>query len=112
MSQYPDVSGDRRLLRFYRGHGGDIAKTCEMIKKFLDWRKENNIDAIRNSIVHGGMFVVGTVFAFYCICFIFLVNDFKFLFIYYTIIIIRVKPPVQISIGGKNSRLNSSNCHW
>lgn len=50
---YPDVSGDRKLLRFFRGHNGDLPKTIEMIKKFLDWRKANNVDSIRNDIING-----------------------------------------------------------
>ena len=36
--QYPEVVGDRKLIRFLRGHDHDIDKACEMIEKFLDWR--------------------------------------------------------------------------
>lgn len=37
--QYPEVVGDRKLLRFLRGHDYDVSKACEMIEGFLDWRK-------------------------------------------------------------------------
>lgn len=53
--QYPEVIGDRKLLRFYRGHNGVMDKVCEMISKFLRWRKENDVDAIRDAIVMGGL---------------------------------------------------------
>ena len=36
--QYPEVVGDRKLIRFLRGHDHDIDRACEMIEKFLDWR--------------------------------------------------------------------------
>ena len=45
--QYPEVVGDRKLLRFIRGHNFDIEKATEMIEKYLNWRTANNIDAIR-----------------------------------------------------------------
>ncbi len=51
--QYPDVVGDRKLLRFIRGHNYNIEKACEMISKFLNWRDENKIDDIRNNIING-----------------------------------------------------------
>jgi hypothetical protein len=37
--QYPEVVGDRKLIRFLRGHDYNIDKACEMIESFLDWRK-------------------------------------------------------------------------
>lgn len=52
--QFPEVVGDRKLLRFLRGHNYDMEKACSMISKFLDWRKENNVDTIRQNIVSGG----------------------------------------------------------
>ena len=53
--QYPEVVGDRKLIRFLRGHDYDIDKACEMIEKFLDWRIAQNVDAIRHNIVEMGM---------------------------------------------------------
>ena len=52
--QLPDVVGDRRLLRFLRGHGFDMEKTCRMFSKFLKWRDDNKVDDIRNDILYGG----------------------------------------------------------
>lgn len=53
--QYPEVVGDRKLIRFLRGHDYNIDKACEMIEKYLDWRIDNNVDAIRHNIVERGM---------------------------------------------------------
>jgi hypothetical protein len=53
IDQNPEVVGDRKLLRFFRGHNLDIEKTTEMVSKFIEWRKINNVDAIRSEIVHG-----------------------------------------------------------
>jgi CRAL/TRIO domain len=50
-AQHEDVIGDRKLLRFLRGHDYNIVKVTEMFNAFLDWRKENRIDAIRNEII-------------------------------------------------------------
>lgn len=52
--QLPDVVGDRRLLRFLRGHGFDMEKTCRMFSKFLKWREDNKVDDIRDDILYGG----------------------------------------------------------
>jgi len=52
--QVPDVVGDRRLLRFARGHAMDLNKVSEMYRKHLSWRKEKNVDKVRDDIVlHG-----------------------------------------------------------
>ena len=53
-AQYPDVVGDRRLLRFLRGMGMDAVKASEKYSKFLNWRDANEIDGIRNDILYGG----------------------------------------------------------
>ena len=53
--QFPDVVGDRKLLRFLRGHDHSVDKACEMFTKFLKWRDENGVDEIRERIVHGGL---------------------------------------------------------
>lgn len=55
VAQNPEVVGDRKLLRFFRGHNYDVAKACEMLSKFLSWRKTCNIDEIRDKIVYGGV---------------------------------------------------------
>ena len=46
----PDVVGDRRLLRFLRGHNLDVTKATHMFRNFLKYRKEHNVDAIRDRI--------------------------------------------------------------
>lgn len=51
--QLPDVVGDRRLLRFLRGHGQNVEKACKMYAKFLSWRDEHDVDDIRDHIVYG-----------------------------------------------------------
>lgn len=51
--QFPEVVGDRKLLRFFKGHSYDVNKTCEMIVKFLKYREEKNVDDIRCDIAMG-----------------------------------------------------------
>lgn len=51
--QYPDVTGDRKILRFLRGHEYDVDKVCDLYEKFLKWRDENGVDEIRRKIVLG-----------------------------------------------------------
>lgn len=48
--QYPEVIGDRKLIRFLRGHDHNLNKACSMMSKFLLWRKEVSADKIRESI--------------------------------------------------------------
>ena len=48
------VVGDRRLLRFLRGKQHGLEESIEMISNFLTWRKNNNVDSIRQDIVYGG----------------------------------------------------------
>ena len=50
--QLPDVVGDRRLLRFLRGHNQNVEKACKMFAKFLRWRDEFEVDAIRDNILY------------------------------------------------------------
>ena len=33
--QFPDVVGDRKLVRFLRGHEHNVDKVCEMVPNFL-----------------------------------------------------------------------------
>jgi hypothetical protein len=53
--QYPEVVGDRAIIRFIRGHNHVIDKATEMYASFLNWRKESNADEARENIVKGGM---------------------------------------------------------
>eukprot|EP00601_Ochromonadales_sp_CCMP2298_P025263 CAMPEP_0173284176 /NCGR_PEP_ID=MMETSP1143-20121109/7877_1 /TAXON_ID=483371 /ORGANISM="non described non described, Strain CCMP2298" /LENGTH=504 /DNA_ID=CAMNT_0014222123 /DNA_START=9 /DNA_END=1524 /DNA_ORIENTATION=- len=53
--QYPDIVGDRRLLRFIRGKGWNVDEATRMISLFLKWRDDNDVDEIRRQIVHGGI---------------------------------------------------------
>lgn len=53
--QYPEVVGDRKILRFLRGHKYSIDKAAEMMGKFLQWRKDFRVDEMRHNIVSGGM---------------------------------------------------------
>ena len=52
--QFPEVVGDRKILRFLRGHDYDIDKVTMMMTKFLEWRRENKVDDIRQHILLGG----------------------------------------------------------
>ena len=52
---YPEVVGDRKILRFLRGHGHNVEKAAAMLRKFLSWRKEFGVNEIRRSIVEGGL---------------------------------------------------------
>jgi hypothetical protein len=52
---WPEVIGDRKLLRFLQGHEYNVEKASEMYGKFLNWRKENKINDIRHSILSGGL---------------------------------------------------------
>jgi hypothetical protein len=51
---YPEVVGERRLIRFLRGLGYNPDRAAKGYLKFLKWRKDNNIDRIRNDILYGG----------------------------------------------------------
>ena len=53
VAPYPEVVGDRRLVRFLRGHNHNVEKATKMYRDFLSWRRENAIDEVRNDIVYG-----------------------------------------------------------
>lgn len=53
IAQNPEVVGDRKLLRFFRGHNMDVEKATEMVAKYINWRKSSNVDEIRHDIVFG-----------------------------------------------------------
>ena len=44
-----EIYDDLYLLRFLRARKFDLEKTMLMFKKFLDWRKEKNVDDIRDN---------------------------------------------------------------
>jgi len=48
----PEVIGDRRLLRFIRGHNFKMDKIVEKFTSFLDFRDANKVDDIRNEILY------------------------------------------------------------
>ncbi len=53
--QYPDVVGDRKIVRYLRGHEHDLDKVEAMMRKTLQWRDENQIDTVvRHNILHNG----------------------------------------------------------
>jgi len=52
---FPEVVGDRKLIRYLRGHDHNIEKVVELYGKFLRWRKEAKVDQIRTNIVEGGV---------------------------------------------------------
>ena len=51
---YPEVTGDRRLLRFLKGYNLNVEKAVKAYQEFIKWRKDNDVDAIRNDILYGG----------------------------------------------------------
>ena len=51
---YPEVVGDRKIVRFLRGHNHDVEKVSLMMEKFLKWRVDNSVDEIRANIVERG----------------------------------------------------------
>lgn len=52
--QYPEVVGERKMIRFLRGHGHDVDKVTTMMSNFLKWREDNKINEIRTDIVERG----------------------------------------------------------
>lgn len=52
--QFPEVVGDRRLLRFLRAKQHNVEAATKMYSEFLTWRRKNNVDAIRQDILYGG----------------------------------------------------------
>lgn len=52
--QYPEVVGDRKIIRFLRGHDYALDKVCDLMSKFLKWRVTAGVDDIRRHIVEGG----------------------------------------------------------
>jgi hypothetical protein len=52
--KYPEVVGDRRLIRFLRGNGDDAIKAAKSYQNFLKWRKKYDVNNIRNDILYNG----------------------------------------------------------
>ena len=52
--QFPELVGDRRLIRFLRGRDNDPDLAAGMYLNHLKWRKEMNVDVIRNQIAYEG----------------------------------------------------------
>eukprot|EP01033_Poteriospumella_lacustris_P014146 gene14146-10099_t len=51
---FPEVVGDRRLLRFLRGKQMNIDDATDLYRDFLVWRRKNSVDQIRQEILYGG----------------------------------------------------------
>ncbi|CAM9365698.1 unnamed protein product, partial [Discosporangium mesarthrocarpum] len=53
---FPEVVGSRRMLRFLRGHKHNVPKAVSMMRAMLRWRRENDVDKIREDIVNNKKF--------------------------------------------------------
>ena len=51
-NQVPDVIGDRRLLRFSKGHNFNLPIVTKMLKNHYKWRKEAKADEARYRILY------------------------------------------------------------
>lgn len=52
--QFPEIVGERRLIRFIRSHWDDKFDLCvERYRGFLKWREQFNVNTIRNHIAYG-----------------------------------------------------------
>lgn len=54
-SQFPEVIGCARLLRYLKGFKYNVADTAEVIRTSLQWRADNNVDKVRNEIVDNNL---------------------------------------------------------
>lgn len=52
---YPEIIGDRRIIRFLRGRDGNVDEATKLYGEFLKWRKENTVDEVRDKILYGGI---------------------------------------------------------
>eukprot|EP00602_Paraphysomonas_sp_CaronLab_P008996 CAMPEP_0185023696 /NCGR_PEP_ID=MMETSP1103-20130426/6342_1 /TAXON_ID=36769 /ORGANISM="Paraphysomonas bandaiensis, Strain Caron Lab Isolate" /LENGTH=339 /DNA_ID=CAMNT_0027556411 /DNA_START=34 /DNA_END=1053 /DNA_ORIENTATION=+ len=52
--QFPEVIGDRALIRFIRGHGHNLDKAVQKYLSYLNWRQESGADLARENIVRNG----------------------------------------------------------
>ena len=53
--QFPELVGDRRLIRFLRGRDNDPDLAAGMYINHLKWRMDMNVNEIRNKIAYGGI---------------------------------------------------------
>uniref|UniRef100_A0A7S3M0V6 CRAL-TRIO domain-containing protein n=1 Tax=Spumella elongata TaxID=89044 RepID=A0A7S3M0V6_9STRA len=53
--QFPEIVGERKMIRFLRGHNFDIDKVSNLMANFFKWRMDNKVDEIRTNIVERGM---------------------------------------------------------
>ena len=53
--RFPEVVGDRRLLRFLRGHQMSVPVAAEKVRSMLRWRRESGVDEIRRDIMENGI---------------------------------------------------------
>jgi hypothetical protein len=50
---FPEVVGDRRVVRFLRARNGNVADAVILYRDFLNWYKANNVADVRNRILYG-----------------------------------------------------------
>lgn len=55
LQHHSHVIGDRKLLRFLRGHFYNIDKCVQLLHKFLQWREKENLEKVRQDILLNGM---------------------------------------------------------
>jgi hypothetical protein len=53
--QYPDLVGDRKLIRFLRARNGKVAEAVKLYSDFLKWYQKNNVAEVRNRILYDGI---------------------------------------------------------
>eukprot|EP01032_Pedospumella_encystans_P009881 gene9881-11596_t len=53
--QFPEIVGERKMIRFLRGHNFDTDKVSNLMANFFKWRIDNKVDQIRTNIVERGM---------------------------------------------------------
>lgn len=51
---YPELIGDRKFIRFLRGHDYNVDKITGLFRNHLNWRQENRVNEIRNQIIFEG----------------------------------------------------------
>ena len=49
---FPDLVGDRKLIRFLRGRSGNVTEAIAMYGDFLKWYKDNGMIEIRHKILY------------------------------------------------------------
>jgi hypothetical protein len=54
-ASFPELSGDIRLLRYLRSREADVAEAAKAYRAHLAWRKQHEVDAIRQRVVEEKM---------------------------------------------------------